>query len=140
MFAVTGAWPRPTPARLPNFRPARLRGQAYPGLVPALGAIAQGQLYRHLGAAALARLDAFEGPWYRRCRVIVETAHGRVRAESYALTHRGRRFALASDWSIAEFRATDRLRFARYWRARLRACPPRRRGTARILERRPGDP
>lgn len=72
------------PARLRGFRRVRVEGASYPMLVPDPGGCVEGALWRPRGAADLARLDAYEGPAYRRARVEVDTvAGGRVPAEAY---------------------------------------------------------
>ena len=74
----------------------------------------------------LARLDAFEGNWYQRVAVTVETDAGRVRASTYVLSPCARRRATDAAWSLADFMTRDRLRFTRYWRDRSRRqVPPR---------------
>lgn len=68
---------RQTPAALPGWRRVRLRGTPYPTLRRAR-AVVPGALVE-VPAAALRRLDAYEGPRYRRVRVTVR-AGSRPRA------------------------------------------------------------
>ncbi len=103
--AVTGNVFPHVAAVLSDHARYRLRGQSYPGIVTQSGASTDGVVYRALDAGAFARLDAFEGPWYRRVAVCVETAEG---AESAAWTYRiaddQRHRLTAEPWSLERFR------------------------------------
>ncbi len=66
------------PARLAGWRRVRLRGTPYPTLVRARGGV-EGAVIE-VGAAALRRLRAYEGPRYRERVVSVRTARRRVAA------------------------------------------------------------
>jgi gamma-glutamylcyclotransferase (GGCT)/AIG2-like uncharacterized protein YtfP len=61
------------PARLRDFEARRIRGQSYPALVRKPGAVTDGVLYPSVAPVALARLDTFEGDFYQRLEVRVET-------------------------------------------------------------------
>lgn len=73
---VTGEDLPSRPAQLPNCAARRLRGQTYPVLVPQGGACTAGVLYEGVSAAALARLDVFEGDFYVRRSRQVSCADG----------------------------------------------------------------
>ncbi len=94
------------PARLRGYRRRLLRGEVFPALVPAAGEEVAGVLWEGLDAAALARIDRFEGAPYARPRLRVETASGEAR-EAFVYVLRPEHAALASDadWDEAEFRA-----------------------------------
>lgn len=62
---VTGRYPS-EPALLDHHQRHALTGLSYPGVVATPGAQVAGRLYRDVSAADIARLDAFEGPEYRR--------------------------------------------------------------------------
>jgi gamma-glutamylcyclotransferase (GGCT)/AIG2-like uncharacterized protein YtfP len=94
------------PALLRGYRRRLLRGEVFPALVPASNEEVAGVLWEGLDAAALARIDRFEGAPYARPRLRVETAGGESR-EAFVYVLRPEHFALASDasWDEAEFRA-----------------------------------
>jgi gamma-glutamylcyclotransferase (GGCT)/AIG2-like uncharacterized protein YtfP len=64
------------PARVAGFRRGLVRGERYPSLAPAPGSAVEGLLLEGVGAAALARLDAYEGPHYERIRAKAVTDSG----------------------------------------------------------------
>ncbi|WP_062215150.1 gamma-glutamylcyclotransferase family protein [Streptomyces sp. NBRC 109706] len=64
--ALLGRIPARTPSAVHGWRAAALDGRIYPGLVPAAGGTAAGQLLTDLSALEHAVLDAFEGEEYRR--------------------------------------------------------------------------
>ena len=84
MEAVTGQRFEHEPARLLGFARYALRGETYPGLVEEPAAATDGILWRPIDAASVDRLDDFEGEWYERRNVIVETETG---GESAAFTY-----------------------------------------------------
>ena len=121
LFAVTGVWRRSERASLANHRVYRVRGKAYPALLRATGEIAHGRLYRGLGTSALQRLDAFEGAWYLRRRVLVSTGRGRAAADVYVWHPAQRKRLTANAWSADDFAGFQRRRYAAFWlRARRR--------------------
>ena len=104
------------PASLAGHARRPVRGQDYPGLQAAPGAVVPGRLYRDVDAAAWARLDAFEGEEYERAEVLVALADGRTLP---AFVYRFRAaFAdrlLPGDWDVTAFEREGRQRFlARY--------------------------
>jgi gamma-glutamylcyclotransferase (GGCT)/AIG2-like uncharacterized protein YtfP len=117
---------RPCPSRraaLPGYRRRLLRGRVYPGIVPAAGEAVEGVLWEGLDAAALARIDRFEGPLYDRSEVRVALAPGDgCAAFAYVLRREYEALLASADWDEAEFRA-------RHLRAYLAGC----RGFARGL-------
>lgn len=76
MEAVAGRASASEPATLDGFVRLRVRGAVYPGVRARAGATVDGVLYRGLDAAALARLDRFEGALYERRRLAVRLARG----------------------------------------------------------------
>jgi gamma-glutamylcyclotransferase (GGCT)/AIG2-like uncharacterized protein YtfP len=112
------------PAVLPGYRRRLLRGELYPGLLPAPGESVTGVLWEGLDAAALARLDRFEGPSYQRALRRVALAAGEPRdAFVYLLRPECHALASADAWDEAYFRA-------RHLGAYLIAC----RAFARTLD------
>ena len=70
------------PAVLRGWRRVVMRGTPYPTLIPDPGAETAGGLLR-VGPAALARLSAYEGAFYRRVPVRVATGRGMARAQAW---------------------------------------------------------
>lgn len=73
---------RMRPARLPGWRRVHLRGTPYPTLLRDVASVVEGAALR-VGAAALARLSAYEGSAYALAPVTVATARGAVRARAW---------------------------------------------------------
>ena len=92
-------------AELEGFAVQRLRGRAYPGLVPAPGSVARGVLYLGLDAATLALLDRFEGPWYERRRVRVRSDGAEPWAFTYLLRPARHRELAGAAWDAERFAA-----------------------------------
>jgi len=105
LAAVAGATGAPRPARLPGYARRRVRGAVWPGILPRPGASVDGVLWSGLGAAALARLDRYEGVAFRREAVVVATAEGEVPAQAYVLAARHRWRLTRHDWAPQTFRA-----------------------------------
>lgn len=104
--AVSGEAAPARPARLDDHARHALRDRAYPGAVPRSGACIEGIVYGQLSAAALARIDAFEGELYRRDEVPVRVGdEGQpCTALVYVVRPRWRTLLLARDWSPEQFR------------------------------------
>lgn len=103
-------------AVLPGHARHPVAGEDYPGLVPDPAGRVEGVLYRGVDAAALARLDAFEGDLYERLAVAVEVpGGGPVTAWCYVFRPACRHLLLPGEWRFEAFLATGKARFqARY--------------------------
>ncbi|WP_240791036.1 gamma-glutamylcyclotransferase family protein [Roseomonas sp. AR75] len=95
-FAGRAPLRRALPARLAGYRRVALRGTPYPTLLAGAGEVA-GLLLPRLGAAALVRLAAYEGPEYALRPVRVATARGPRRARAWVA--RGWRADPARPWA-----------------------------------------
>jgi len=105
MEAVTGRRFAAQQALLHHYARFRLKDATYPGLVEAAGATTDGVLYLDIDAPSLARLDAFEGTFYQRTRVEVETPEGkRWPAEVYVVEPHHRRHLSFEAWRLDDFR------------------------------------
>jgi gamma-glutamylcyclotransferase (GGCT)/AIG2-like uncharacterized protein YtfP len=82
MAGQPGLARRLRPARLEGWTRVALRGTPYPTLLRAPGTATEGALLR-CGAAALARLAAYEGASYRLVPVRVTTRRGPRRARAW---------------------------------------------------------
>lgn len=105
LAAVAGATGVARPARLPGYARRRVRGAVWPGILPRPGASVDGVLWSGLGAAALARLDRYEGAAFRREAVVVTAAEGEVPAQAYVLAARYRWRLTSHGWAPEAFRA-----------------------------------
>ena len=104
MEALTGFRPDSTDAVLEGYARFLLRGRSYPGIVEAEGARTAGRLYQGLSAAALTRLDGFEGPLYQRRIVEVRPAAGEgVAAHVYVLRREHHALLTTRPWERAHF-------------------------------------
>ena len=114
MSAVSGRPLSGEPARLDGYARHAVRDEDYPGIQPAPGAQVEGVLYRDIDAAALARLDAFEGDMYARETVRITLADGTsLVADTYVIRPQHRTLLLAEDWNFAAFLTHGKARFTR---------------------------
>ena len=105
--SVAGCDRSPEPARLEGYARYRLRGVAYPGLVPAPGVSTDGVLYRGIGNQ-LARLDRFEGEAYERVSLAVHVSgleNLETEAEVYVLQPNHHHLIVEEAWELAAHRA-----------------------------------
>ena len=122
MSAVCGYQLVGEPATVDGFRRLSVKGEVYPGLIPRQESEVSGILYRGISGAALARLDAFEGAYYRRQSVSVFTSpEGALQA--YCYVFRPQFYHLLSDepWDFETFMKTGKARFESLFGARYRA-------------------
>ncbi len=115
--AVTGQErPAAEPATLYDYARYAVKRAPFPAIVPEAGGHVRGLVYTGVGPAALARIDAFEGEFYRRQTVTAVTDDGR-RIEAYAYVVRLRYRARLTHG------AWDEDAFAHRWHdAYVRAC------------------
>ncbi|GHT91687.1 hypothetical protein FACS1894116_00650 [Betaproteobacteria bacterium] len=112
MSAICASKCAGVPATLPGYRRHPIRDEDYPAMVPDAAASVSGILYRDLPAAALTRLDAFEGEQYVRRPVTVLSADGtQLDAESYIFRPQYAELLLPGEWDYARFLASGRHRF-----------------------------
>jgi gamma-glutamylcyclotransferase (GGCT)/AIG2-like uncharacterized protein YtfP len=106
MELVAGRRFRAGAALLRGYQRRLVRGEVFPTLVQAAGEVVAGVLWEGLDAAALARIDRFEGAPYERPRLPVETGRGEAReAFVYVLRPEHRALACDASWDEADFRA-----------------------------------
>jgi gamma-glutamylcyclotransferase (GGCT)/AIG2-like uncharacterized protein YtfP len=93
-------------AALRGYRRRLLCDRVYPGIVPAAGESVEGVLWEGLDAAALARIDRFEGSLYDRPERPVTLAPGEG-CTAFVYVLRPEHEALLTDagWDEAGFRA-----------------------------------
>lgn len=115
---VVGKDFKTTPATLPGFEIFRVAGALYPGIIrldPPTSDLrpltsVPGLLYHNLDPAALARLDAFEGPEYIRQTITVTCQDGReLDAEAYIVPPERRDLLTDEIWTAEDFQAQGHL-------------------------------
>ena len=112
MAAVTGSNLDFESARLSGFARYAVRGEAYPAMVRESSATVTGRIYYDVNESGLARLDVFEGDWYFRDSVVVNTAQGRlVEAQSYIFRPEYAHFIADWPWSFEYFLERGRRSF-----------------------------
>ncbi|NMG46322.1 gamma-glutamylcyclotransferase [Aromatoleum toluvorans] len=112
MSAVSGARCRFVAASLDGYRRQPVLGQAYPGMVPAVGACVSGVLYLDLPASAWPRLDRFEGEEYARRQVVVRLQDGRLEtAWTYVFRPEYAARLVDGEWDFERFLHTGKARF-----------------------------
>lgn len=99
--AVTGRLAGQKKARLSDWRRVTIRGETYPGALPAPGHQIEGILWCDLGEEEFRRLDEFETADYRRVPVEVYASGAVVPAQVYEWIDQSR--IGNEDWSVEEF-------------------------------------
>jgi gamma-glutamylcyclotransferase (GGCT)/AIG2-like uncharacterized protein YtfP len=112
MARVAGSPAHAEPATLHGYARHPVRGEEYPGMVPAPRGTVSGVLYRALPDAAWARLDAFEGDRYARRQVSVILADGRSKAAwTYVFKPEHAHLLATGEWDFAAFLGQGKARF-----------------------------
>lgn len=114
MSAVCGYPLSGQPADINGYRRLSVKAELYPGMIPDPGCAVVGVLYDGVTMSALARLDAFEGDYYRRECLVVTDRQGE-RSGAYAYVFRRRFYHLLSDreWCFDTFQKNGKARFQR---------------------------
>jgi len=112
MNAVTGGDFRSEKASLRGYARYLVRGEVYPGIVPSPGACTDGVVYLGVDEASVERLDIFEGQFYERFQVSLETEDGEsLEADTYVVRPENRGLLTSAPWELEEFRAEGLERF-----------------------------
>lgn len=91
------------PARLPDYRRSALRGQPFPGLVPAADAVTDGGVI-HVSPRELHCLDAWEDDFFCRTAVTVRLGRdGALRTQVYLLAPAHRPLLSNRAWQPQRF-------------------------------------
>ena len=107
MQAVTGLQFSGVPAVLDDYACRVVRGEVYPGIVPAAGARTGGVVYNGIGTAHLVKLDRFEGDLYQRVRVCVSDRAGTPHlAWAYVIPEAMHRVLSRDAWNRETFEVT----------------------------------
>lgn len=112
MFRVAGGGFGFKSAVLNDYVRRTVRGEVYPGIVARKGESVQGVVYFGLTAAAVDRLDRFEGNLYRRSGVVVNAGHGAaIEAQAYIIENRFVYRLSESEWHFEAFQKHAKNRF-----------------------------
>lgn len=103
---VAGPAPASVPATLWGYERRGVHGADYPVVVRgAPSATVSGRVFRDVDDGLLARLDAYEGPCYRRVREPLRFENETAAAWVYVLRERFRSMATTTDWDPETFKA-----------------------------------
>jgi len=81
-----------------------VKGESYPGIIPATDAVTEGIIYFDVDELSLERLDAFEGDLYQRTPILAEMEGGEIfNAEAYIIKPKFRNHLSSSEWNMKEF-------------------------------------
>lgn len=101
-------------AVLAGYRSFLIRGHIYPGMIHTGDSWTGGKVYYHIDDAALARIDAFEGEYYRRVTVRPVLEDGtELEASGYLLVDSLHYLLSDKPWSEEEFRKKYLRRYLR---------------------------
>jgi len=104
MTAVTAREFRFNPAILKGYARFTVKGESYPGIIPATDAVTKGIIYFYVDERSFERLDQFEGSLYQRTPVRVETEEREIRdAETYVIKPEYRGCLSSKKWNVTEF-------------------------------------
>lgn len=117
MQAVAGREHGSVPAKANGYVRRYLAGRIYPGIAVDLASSVEGKVYLDVDAAAIARLDYFEGPEYVRRKIDATLADGSTLAvEAYIVPAEKRHLLTDVAWSFDDFAEHRRERFLQYAR------------------------
>jgi gamma-glutamylcyclotransferase (GGCT)/AIG2-like uncharacterized protein YtfP len=87
-----------------------VKGELYPGIIPVTDAITEGIIYFNVDELSLRRLDTFEGDFYQRTQIRVETeGKGILNAETYVVKSEYLGYLSLKAWDVNEFIQKDLL-------------------------------
>jgi len=104
MYAVTTREFRFKDAILRGYARFTVKGESYPGIIPATDAVTEGVIYFDVDESSLERLDAFEGDLYQRAPILAEMKGGEIcNAEAYVIRPNFKNHLSSSEWNAKEF-------------------------------------
>lgn len=112
MARVAGCRLAALSATLADYRRSLVKDEVYPGICENAAGQVDGILYLAVPAAALQRLDVFEGEMYERREVVVEGEGGAVRAAmTYVFRPAYLHLLTGIPWDFNQFLASGKKRF-----------------------------
>ena len=107
MYAVTTREFRFVEANLRGYARFTVKGESYPGIIPATDAVTEGIIYFDVDELSLERLDEFEGDLYQRTPILVKTAEKEIlNAETYVIKPEYRDYLSTNGWDVNKFTKT----------------------------------
>ena len=104
MYTVTARRFPFADAILKGYARYRVKGESYPGIIPAAEAVTEGIICFGVDEISLKRLDEFEGDLYQRNRIMVETKKGETyNAETYAIRSEYISCLSSEKWNLKDF-------------------------------------
>ncbi len=104
MYAVTTREFRFIDAILRGYARFTVKGESYPGIIPATHAVTVGIIYFDVDKLSLERLDAFEGDLYQRTPILAEMKGGEIfNAETFVIKPKFRGYLSSKEWNVKEF-------------------------------------
>ena len=104
MAAVTTRKFRSIDAVLKGYARFTVKGESYPGIIPATDAATEGIIYFDVDKLSLEQLDAFEGDLYQRIQIMAETKEKEIlSADAYVIKPKFRSYLSSQEWNIKEF-------------------------------------
>jgi len=104
MYAVTAREFRFKNAILRGYARFTVKGESYPGIIPATDAVTEGIIYFDVDESSLERLDAFEGDLYQRTPILAESKGGEIiNAEAYVIKPQFSGYLSSEEWNANEF-------------------------------------
>jgi len=104
MYAVTTRKFRFIDAILRSYACFAVKGESYPGIIPATHAVTAGIIYFDVDKLSLERLDAFEGDLYQRISIRAETKEKEIlNAETFIIKPKFRGYLSSKEWNVEEF-------------------------------------
>jgi gamma-glutamylcyclotransferase (GGCT)/AIG2-like uncharacterized protein YtfP len=104
MYAVTAREFRSKKAILRGYVRFTVKGESYPGIIPATDAVTEGIIYIDVDESSLERLDAFEGDMYQRTPILAEMKGGEIcNAQAYVIKPQFSGYLSSKEWDAKEF-------------------------------------
>ena len=92
-----------TPAVLTHFQRVTVRNETYPAIFRSIKSHTNGILIHHVSGADIKLLDRFEGNYYRRIQVVVDSNNKKYLADVYVIKNRFRKILTGMEWFPEEF-------------------------------------
>lgn len=104
MCQVSGEKPKHQKAFLNDFFCSQIHGETYPGICLYSGHRVEGVLYYDVSQSALARLDSFEGEYYKRKEITAHCPpHKEIPAAAYVIKPQYTHLLTGKTWHYEEF-------------------------------------
>ena len=104
MYAVTVRRFHGIDAVIRDYARYSVKGESYPGIIPAANAVTDGIVYVDVDELSMKRLDEFEGDLYQRTPIPTQTGKGEIyTAETYVIKTEYQGCLTSKEWHLNEF-------------------------------------